>query len=81
MSCFSRSLNCSSSISRYVFGYTWGLDLPKKSFDWDIILEHIALFANTFFKYKFLVMDYVGSSNECAVFCAHGLLKSTHSNY
>ncbi len=36
-----------------------GLGLTKKkSFDWDIILENIALFANTFFKYKILVMDY-----------------------
>ncbi len=47
----------------------------KKSYDWDIILENIALFANTFFKYKFLVMDYVGSSNECAVFCVHGFVE------
>ncbi len=44
----------------------------KKSFDWDIILENIALFANTFFKYKILVMNYAASCNECAVFCAHG---------
>ncbi len=54
---------------------------PKKSFDWDIILENIALFANTFFKYKFLVIDYVGSSNECAMFYAHGMLKSTDGKY
>ncbi len=26
-------------------------------------------------------MDYAGSCNECAVFCAHGLLKSTHGKY
>ncbi len=26
MSCFSRSPNCSSSISRYMFGHIWGLD-------------------------------------------------------
>ncbi len=26
VSCFSRSLNCSSSISRCVLGYIWGLD-------------------------------------------------------
>ncbi len=50
----------------------------NKSFDWDNMLENIALFPNTFFKYKILVMDYTGSCNECAVFCAHGLLKSTH---
>ncbi len=43
---------------------------PKKSFDWDIILENISFFANTFFKYKILVMDYAGSCNECAVFCS-----------
>ncbi len=42
----------------------------KKSFDWDIILENIALFAPTFLKYKFLVMDYAGSSNECAALCS-----------
>ncbi len=53
----------------------------KKSFDWDIILEKIALFSNAFFKYKILVMDYAGSCNECAVFYAHGLLKSTHGKY
>ncbi len=55
----------------------------KKSFDWDIILENIAFFAkNGFLKQKlFLVMDYAGSSNECAVFCAHGLLKSTYGKY
>ncbi len=50
----------------------------NKSFYWDIILENIALFANTFLKYKIMVMDYAWSCNECAVFCAHGLLKSTH---
>ncbi len=53
----------------------------KKSFDWDIILENIALFAKTCFKYKIFVMDYAGSCNECAVFCAQGLLKSTHGKY
>ncbi len=64
-----------------------GLDIfgpwinQKKSFDWDIILENIAFFANTFFKYKILVMDYAESCNECAVFCFHGLLKSTHGKY
>ncbi len=47
----------------------------KNSFDWDIILENIALFANTFFKYKILVMEYAGSCNECAVFCAHGFVE------
>ncbi len=26
-------------------------------------------------------MDYAWSCNECAVFCAHGLLKSTHGKY
>ncbi len=54
---------------------------PKKSFDWYIILENIALFANTFFKYEIFVMDYACSVNECAVFCAHGWLKSTHGKY
>ncbi len=53
----------------------------KISFDWDIILENITLFANTFFKYKILVMDYAEGCNECAVFCAHGLLKLTHGKY
>ncbi len=52
----------------------------KKSFDLGHILENIALFANTFFKYKILVMDYAGSCNESAIFCAHGMLKSTHGN-
>ncbi len=56
----------------YIFG-AW--INPKNSFDWDFILENIALFANTFFKYKILVMDYAGSNNECAVFCAHGLFE------
>ncbi len=50
-------------------------------FDWDIILENIALFAKQIFKYKILVMDYAGSCIECAVFGAHGLLKSTHGKY
>ncbi len=55
---------------------------PKQSFDWDIILENIALFANAFlFKYKILGMDYAWNCNECAVFCVHGLLKSTHGKY
>ncbi len=39
------------------------------------------MFSNTCFKYKILVMDYAGSCNECAVFCAHGLLKSTLGKY
>ncbi len=54
--------------------------IKKKSFDWDINLENIALFANTFFKYKILVMGYAGSCNEYAVFCAHGRI-STHGKY
>ncbi len=53
----------------------------KNIFYSDIFIENIAIFANTFFKYKILVMDYAGSCNECAVFCAHGLLKSTHGKY
>ncbi len=44
----------------------------------DIFIENIAIFAKGFFKYKILVMDYASSCNEYAVFCAHGLLKSTH---
>ncbi len=47
-------------------------------FDSDFFIENIAILAKTFFKYKILVMDYAGSCNECAVFCAQGLLKSTH---
>ncbi len=58
---------------------TW-VDL-KSIFDSDIFIENMAIFANTFFEYKILVMDYAGSCNECAVFCAHGLLKSTHGKY
>ncbi len=59
-----------------------GLGLTKTNLlIWDIILENIELFANTFFKYQMLVMDYAGSCNECAVFCAHGWLKSTHGKY
>ncbi len=43
MSCLSRSLNCSSSISRYVLAYIYGAWINQKnSFDWDIILENIA---------------------------------------
>ncbi len=53
----------------------------KNIFDSDIFIENIAIFANTFFKYEILVMDYAGRFNECAVFCAHGLLKSTHGKY
>ncbi len=50
----------------------------KKIFDSDIFLGNISILAKTFSKYKILVMYYARSYNECAVFCAHGLLKSTH---
>ncbi len=52
----------------------------KQSFDWNIILENMALLAITFFKYKILVMDYAGRCNECVVLCAHGLLKSAQAS-
>ncbi len=54
----------------------------KKSFDWDIILENITLFANTvFLNTKSWSWIMLGVVNECTVFCAHGLLKSTHGKY
>ncbi len=82
MSQFSRSCHCSSYISRYICLYLFVAWVNLKNiFDSDIFIENIAIFANTFFKYKILVIDYAGSLFECAVFCAHGLLKSTHGKY
>ncbi len=54
----------------------------KNIYDTDIFIENRAIFANTFLKYKILVMDYAGSCNECTVFCNQGLLKlTTHGKH
>ncbi len=59
VSCFSRSLNCSSSISRYVLGYIWGLDKAKQNFWLGYYFRKYSIFGTKWvFKTKpFFVMD------------------------